>query len=993
VTVSSEPAEAGTVSVEPGEEALRVDDSVTLTALAADGWRFDRWSGDMAGEQSSQTLTLRGDLETTAHFLPHIHELTVEVNGAGTVAADGYNGDLERSLTDLRVSPGTPFSGEVRHDTKVSLTAEPEAGWVFAGWRSTAKVDASADTGERPKTDDRNPLPLRVERALQLSARFVKEEHRAHVVVESGGSVDVGVYATRNATDSVETEIRISPNTARGLDLAHGETLAIAAVPSAGHRFSHWEGDITGTLNPRHNTVAGDLTVTAVFHASPYRILTFTDGAGSVGHTVLDGEELTHGGRVRFDAEPAPGWRFAEWQGDLSGTENPAVVTATEDLRVTARFTRVARRVETAAVGGGRVELKPVDEVADGATDAAYYDQTRIRLTAVPDEGRLFSHWEGDITGTLNPREHTVAGDLTVTAVFAPTQHELSVRTVGQGTVSRTVVDTVQGFPRVRLTATPAAHWHFSGYSGAVSGGAEDVYIVLNEDAEVTAEFVENRYEVNATITGLGAVRTEVLGGGPMVAGAEVRVFAEPERGWSFSHWHSDSSDTANPKTITISDDRSVTAVFRRNEWALLFYMSGDNELEESMLADINELEATDLTGHGVTALVLADRAAGHDSSDGNWEDTRLYRVRHDSAGINTSLVSERLSSPELGLNVDAPSELNLGSAATLSAFLDHAERAYAAEHTALVIWGHGSGYRSAGVRAGSTLRTSAQHGESPPTAGASKPGRRPAETKATSIDDGSGGDALLTPELGAALAGREIDVLGLDLCYGASVEIIYEVRNEVDLVVASQNVVDRDGWEYAPLLRRFRDSSRRPQDFAAAAKEEFARAYESRQGATISIVEADRIAGVHAALNDLSRTLLGWVDTTERQTQLRTGIFSQVEDFYETPGDLSVDLHHLGEYVASTIPAAAAEAVAVQSAVTEAVRDSWRAPGGTPNAEGLSLHYVPLDAQGLPRQHDASYMPGGATGTALEFVEDSLWVPDPDRKAGLLYRLWYEAL
>src|SRR5687768_5774836 len=61
--------------------------------------------------------------------------------------------------------------------------------------------------------------------------------------------------------------------------------------------------------------------------------------------------------------------------------------------------------------------------------------------------------------------------------------------------------------------------------------------------------------------------------------------------------------------------------------WTIMVYMSGDNNLEDYIVKDI-ELELG-LAGSNaeIQIVALADRGPGYDTSRGNWQTTKLYHV------------------------------------------------------------------------------------------------------------------------------------------------------------------------------------------------------------------------------------------------------------------------------------------------------------------------------------------------------------------------------
>jgi hypothetical protein len=392
--------------------------------------------------------------------------------------------------------------------------------------------------------------------------------------------------------------------------------------------------------------------------------------------------------------------------------------------------------------------------------------------------------------------------------------------------------------------------------------------------------------------------------------------------------------------------------------WTIAVYMSGDNELESQALEDLNEMEAAAPAGDRMTVVALVDRAEGHATANRNWSETRLYEVVHDPLGEAAQLVSTRLGSAHLGLTPDADVELNTGAARTLSGFVSFVTEAYPARHTALVLWGSGSGYR------------------------------------AISVDDGAGADPLLTSELSQALESHMLDVIALDLAFGAQIEIAYELRGHASQLIASQQTVSLDGWEYNRLLDTLAADSEGPDAFRRAAISAFAAERASTSGATISAIDLAQVETAAQALDELSNALYDYATTNERRNGLRSLLFSDIEDFYRTPGDLNLDLGDLARQVTRAYPHASEVAQPLAEAVDAAVLESWSAPGANERASGLSVHFIPIDDSGYAfPPHDAAYFAGRIGPAPPAFVSVSDWVPNDTDRTGLLYRLWYESL
>jgi hypothetical protein len=412
------------------------------------------------------------------------------------------------------------------------------------------------------------------------------------------------------------------------------------------------------------------------------------------------------------------------------------------------------------------------------------------------------------------------------------------------------------------------------------------------------------------------------------------------------------------PLVVETGGGASGTGGGTPREWTVAVYMAADNELEAAALSDLNEMEAAPATAPGVTTVVLIDRAAGYTAADGDWTDTRLYEVRPDPLGKASPITSTRLASTRLGLDAGTPAELDTARAETLAAFLAFARERFPARHTALVLWGAGSGYR------------------------------------AVSIDEAAGGDPLATGELREALAEAAPDVVGLDLNFGAGIETAVELAPFAETLVSSQETVGTAGWDYRALLERLSAEPAGVEAFGEAAVAAFAASYAATPGACISVVELEEVAAVSEALNGLSDGLHTEAAGEAEREELRQTLFSEVEDFYRTPGELYLDLGDLAAVVSRRYPAVGAAANGLLRAVGGAVRRSWCAEGANGAATGLSVHYVPVDAGGYAYPpHADDYFAGRVVPAPLRFVSDSRWVPDEIDGDGLLYRLWYEAM
>src|SRR5262249_2321207 len=71
--------------------------------------------------------------------------------------------------------------------------------------------------------------------------------------------------------------------------------------------------------------------------------------------------------------------------------------------------------------------------------------------------------------------------------------------------------------------------------------------------------------------------------------------------------------------------------------WTVLAYMAGDNDLEGSLLRDLQEMERVGSRSGSVEIVAQIDRAPGYDTSRGDWTGSRRYYVTKASSSQKTS--------------------------------------------------------------------------------------------------------------------------------------------------------------------------------------------------------------------------------------------------------------------------------------------------------------------------------------------------------------------
>jgi hypothetical protein len=222
---------------------------------------------------------------------------------------------------------------------------------------------------------------------------------------------------------------------------------------------------------------------------------------------------------------------------------------------------------------------------------------------------------------------------------------------------------------------------------------------------------------------------------------------------------------------LTMSPASSADA--GQQTWTIMVYMAADVSPELPWELDIGEMEASNLPDE-VTVVVLVDPPDAPNSM--------LLEIANDPDGLDLSIISPHID--DEGAVVPLSGEVNTGSPAVLSDFIVFCAERYPSDRHVLVLWGHGAQWRGL-------------------------------------CPDGT--DLLTLPELGDALddayqrVGRGLDIVAVDACAEASLEMALQVGGNADLFVGSETNVPSEGLPYVTVLGGLAsDTGQTPRELAS---------------------------------------------------------------------------------------------------------------------------------------------------------------------------------
>jgi len=562
----------GSVAKVLDKDSYMHDESVTLTATPASGYRFVNWSGDLSGSSNPATLVMDGSKSVTALFASNVHTLTISATG-GTVTK-------------------SPDKASYEYGESVTLTASADAGYSFTGWSGAASGTNSSVTitmdGDKSVTANfaaisytlsiaaangsvvANPQKAGYSYGESVSLQAVPStgyhftgwsgslsgsSNPASIVMNADKSVtaafDVNTYTL--TTSATNGSVVRNPQAA---SYTHGSTVSLQAVAAEGYQFAGWSGAVSGSTNPVEIVMDSSKSVTAAFTVNTYTLTTSATN-GSVVRSP-ESATYTHGSTVSVQAVAAEGYHFTGWSGAVSGSSNPVSLVMDSSKSVTAAFAANAYTLSISA-SNGTVTASP--------NQATYTHGEVVTLTAAPSTGYSFSSWSGDASGTAASTTVTMDGNKSVTAAFALNTYTLSVSSAN-GTVTRDPVQaTYTHGQTVTLTAVPATGYSFSSWSGDLSGTAASATITMDGDKSVAAGFTINSYTLNTS--GANGSITKNPDKGAYNHGETVTLQAVPAEGYNFVNWSGDLAGSANPATLVMDSNKTVAAAFAANTYTL----------------------------------------------------------------------------------------------------------------------------------------------------------------------------------------------------------------------------------------------------------------------------------------------------------------------------------------------------------------------------------------------------------------------------------------
>lgn len=546
----ADPKEGGTTN---GDRVSTTPFSTTLSAVAAKGYKFDRWTWNdptpMESKEKSTSVTPNGTVLYTAHFVTETYNIDVE----------SISPEVGGSIHGL---------GDYMSHTNIPITIFPSDGYKLDSWTYTTS------DGDSYSGNSESFLIKDLSSDVKISVKFTSTKARIDVKASpvDGGTVTIENTTSGNGKIKTDYEEFIvgkenAELVARPADTDGDGTPDYKVLywkDSKGNIYNgEKQGDESNVLTL--NNVASSDTFTAYFAPSKITIKTnvYPDNtAGSVkvtGATQADPGDPSKGytaapnTSVTLNANEATGYHFLKFVDD-GGKEYQSNPLVKSDLVTDTTFTAIfvpdefeIKAVATPVTGG----TVTVNNRA-GSNTVSYNDNVKIEAKA--NENYIFKYFEDQngakYGGTVSSDKKTasftfkaVNGPETYKAVFGMSEVSLSVtvdpknldetdpakykaggfkidytdvdgnpvnvpETFADWTTDGTTDDTpnkkIKGQTSVKITAVPGDGYRFSKFvdtDGNIYTENPLVYPDLSENKEVEIIFVPEKFDIRVEAT------------------------------------------------------------------------------------------------------------------------------------------------------------------------------------------------------------------------------------------------------------------------------------------------------------------------------------------------------------------------------------------------------------------------------------------------------------------------------------------------------------
>ena len=274
------------------------------------------------------------------------------------------------------------------------------------------------------------------------------------LITSCGKDEPIPPRPTYTVTINAETGGSVSTT---GGSYLEGSSFDVSATANSGYTFNGWSDGETSAN--RTIVVTSDISITARFIRLKYELDVSIIGEGTVREEIVpsNSTEYDSGTTIKLTPIPADGWKFSNWTGGISSTDDPLTIQLNDNLSITANFEIIDTE--------NSIELKSYIFEAAFAEDGIWppgaseglglsrtmnyiaMERKNLNLSTISSPGELYS----DMETLANEINSLIADELELL------QETL---TIGQEIVDNQNLESIEQFENYQLKIKDASDMH-----------------------------------------------------------------------------------------------------------------------------------------------------------------------------------------------------------------------------------------------------------------------------------------------------------------------------------------------------------------------------------------------------------------------------------------------------------------------------------------------------------------------------------------------------
>jgi Tfp pilus tip-associated adhesin PilY1 len=310
-------------------------------------------AGDTVTVDYSTVAGTAGTSDYTA-----VSNITVTFNTGGQTFQDITVATTDDALVEVTES----YTVQLSNATTTRGTATINTGADSGTGEITDNDTATFTINDQTVNEDAGTMMFTISLDNALDIAVTVDVSYADVTATGGGTDYDSAADTVNfaAGDTTDKTVTVSITNDSINETTETFTASLSTATDLGGRNTNFTDTGTGTINDNDHTVTFSVATIPV---------TETGGSitGDNPQTLSDGEDCSP-----VTAVANPGYRFVEWSGSISSTDNPLTVTnVTSDMSIAANFIAIYTLTPTAGANGS---ISPdVVQTVDYGTDKTFY--------------------------------------------------------------------------------------------------------------------------------------------------------------------------------------------------------------------------------------------------------------------------------------------------------------------------------------------------------------------------------------------------------------------------------------------------------------------------------------------------------------------------------------------------------------------------------------------------------------------------------------------